>query len=265
MARDHPGPRRQALIIEEISRERVLLAGGGRALIMQLAHPLVAAAVAEHSGFPEGALHRLRRTLELSLAMVYGKHGETEAAAARIRSVHERVTGAVEDRSYRADEPRLLQWVNATLIDTTLLIYERFVRRLREEERRRYYEETLPNARLLGITDDAMPRDLDAFRAYMGEMLSGPELRATDAARTLVHGVLRPPLPLVLRPANEWARLMTLALLPERIRVMFDLRAGPTARASLAISSRGLRVLLPLLPRRIREFRAARTAASGGE
>src|SRR5918999_4689379 len=125
-----------------VNRERVLLVGGQRALVMQLAHPLVAAGVDQHSDFPARALERLRRTLDLSLTLIYGTPVEAEAAAAGIRSVHERVTGTAEGRSYAATDPALLLWVNATLVDTTLIVYERFVRRLSEGERRRYYLET---------------------------------------------------------------------------------------------------------------------------
>src|SRR5919106_5867291 len=99
----------------EVNRERVLLVGGQRALILQLAHPLVAAGVADHSDFPARAMERLRRTLDLSLATIYGTPEEAAAATARIRAVHDRVTGRAGDRSYAANDPPLLLWVNATL------------------------------------------------------------------------------------------------------------------------------------------------------
>ncbi|MGH2764876.1 MAG: oxygenase MpaB family protein, partial [Actinomycetota bacterium] len=209
-----------------VNRERILLVGGQRALVMQLAHPLVAAGVAQHSDFPARSLERLRRTLDLSLALIYGTPEEAEAAAAAIRAVHDRVSGIAEGRSYRADDPGLLLWVNATLIDTTLLVYERFVRRLPEPVRRRYYRETVDSAELFGIPRRVVPADLDAFRSYMAGMLEGSELRASPEGRRLVRHVLRPPLPLPLRLPTAAVRQITLALLPERLRSMFRLRAG---------------------------------------
>lgn len=245
-------------LIQRIHRERVLLVGGGRALIMQLAHPKVAAAVAEHSEFPDDALKRLRRTLDLTLAMVFGTEAEADQATSRIRGVHERVSGVAGGEPYRADDPRLLMWVHATLIDSTLAVYEGFVRSLSDEERRRYYEESKRWAGPLGITDEVLPQDLDAFRMYVEGVIEGPELQATDEGRRLAASVLRPPLPLPLRPAVEAQRLLTLALLPDRIRRMFGLRAGPAARLALATASRAARVLLPVLPDRLRAHTAAR-------
>jgi uncharacterized protein (DUF2236 family) len=244
--------------MRRIHRERALLAGGPRALVMQLAHPAVAAGVAEHSDFPRRALLRLRRTLDLSLAMGYGGEEEAAAAAGRIRGVHERVRGRVNGAAYRADDPRLLLWVQATLVDSTLVAYERFIRPIPEPVKRRYYRESKDGARMLGIPEEALPHDLDAFRAYIDGMLSGDELRGSPEARRLVEGVLRPPLPVGVRPMVEVSRLLTLAILPDRIRALFGLRAGPLARASLVTVGAASRLLLPTLPSRVRTFTASR-------
>src|ERR671919_1182779 len=238
----------------EVNRERVLLVGGQRALVMQLAHPLVAAGVAEHSDFPARPMERLRRTLDLSLALIYGTDAEAEAASAGIRAVHERVTGSAAGRPYAANDPSLLLWVNATLVDTTLLVYERFVRRLAEGERERYYEETKGLGPLYGIPGEAMPPDLASFRAYMEPMIEGDELRATDESRRLVQAVLRPPLPFRWRMPTEAVRLVTLALLPQKIREMFGLHAGVAAHARLAGASTASRTLLPFFPESLRVF-----------
>src|ERR671919_1745855 len=219
--------------MRRIHRERVLLVGGQRALVLQLAHPMVAAGVADHSDFPRRALERLQRTLDLTLATVFGTPQEMEVAVASIRRVHERVSGSRAGRPYRATDPRLLLWVNATLIDTTLAVYERFVRPLTEQERSRYYDETLEWTEAFGIPADVVPPDLAAFRTYLGGMLGGGPLRATAVGRELVASVLRPPLPLPLRAATEGVRLITLALLPAPIRRAFGLRAGLRARAAL--------------------------------
>jgi uncharacterized protein (DUF2236 family) len=244
----------------KVNRERVLLVGGQRALVMQLAHPLVAAGVARHSDFPARALNRLRRTLDLSLTLIYGPPDEAEAAAAGIRAVHDRVVGTAGGRSYSANDPHLLQWVNATLIDTTLLVYERFVRPLGEGELRRYYEEAAASSTAFGILPEVIPPDLDAFRGYMSEMIAGRELRATQDGVRLVRDVLQPPLPLPLRLPTAVIRQITLALLPERIREMFALRAGVGVRVTLAAATRASRLTLPLMPPLLREFTRARSA-----
>jgi uncharacterized protein (DUF2236 family) len=244
--------------MRRIHRERVLLVGGQRALVLQLAHPMVAAGVADHSDFPRGALDRLRRTLDLTLATLFGTPDEAEHALASIQRVHERVSGTRAGRPYRATDPRLLLWVNATLVDTTLTVYERFVRPLAEEERARYYEETKAFGPFYGIPDEITPPDLEAFGMYMGDMLEGEELRATAESRRLVRDVLRPPLPLWWRVPTKGVRLVTLALLPEGIRRMFGLRAGGASRLALRGASATSRTLLPLLPERLRAFEIAR-------
>ncbi len=248
-------------MMARVNRERVLLVGGQRALVMQLAHPAVAAGVAAHSDFPARAMSRLRRTLDLSLTLIYGGTEEAETAIEAIRAVHERVTGVSGGRRYRADDPDLLLWVNATLIDTTLLVYERFVRPLSTSDRRRYYRETMASAEAFGIPGDIIPPDLRAFRRYLRTMLEGPELRATSESRRLVRDVLCPPLPLPLRPPTAVVRQITLPLLPERIRDLFHLRAGVVSHAALRLASRTSRLALPLMPSFLREFSAARRAA----
>jgi uncharacterized protein (DUF2236 family) len=245
-----------------VSRERVLLVGSQRALVMQLAHPLVAAGVDQHSDYPARAMDRLRRTMDLSLAMIYGSSEESRAAVDAVRSVHRRVSGLAEGVPYRASDPYLLQWVNATLIDTTMVVYDRFVRRLDEEERRRYYDETVVAAEAFGIPGVVIPPDLGAFRAYLRGMLDGSELRATDAGRRLVRDVLHPPLPVALRIPTALIRRLTVALLPQRIGRAFDLRAGPADRQILRAAAAASRTLLPAVPSVIRDFSRARAAGA---
>ena len=128
---------------------------------MQLAHPMVAAAVAEHSGFHADPFARLQRTLEASFAIVFGTTEQAHAAAASVRSVHEHVVGD----GYRADDPALLMWVHATLVDTALRVHERFLRPLPAADAERYYDESTVVAELLGVPRAAQPPDLEAFRA----------------------------------------------------------------------------------------------------
>ena len=243
-----------------VNRERVLLVGGQRALVMQLAHPLVAAGVDQHSDFPARALERLRRTLDLSLAMIYGTPQEANEAAGAVRMVHERVAGVAEGTPYRASDPDLLVWVNATLVDTTLTVYEGFVRRLTADQRARYYVETVDAAELFGIPRDRIAPDLPSFRRYMRAMVDGGELRATEVGRRLVRDVLSPPLPLPLRLPTAVTTRLTVALLPEPVRSMFGLRVGRLDRVALAGAGAASRTLLPLVPRTIREFSRARSA-----
>ena len=105
---------------QRVLHEGVLLLGGGRALLMQIAHPLVASGVAEHSNFRTDRIDRLLRTLRLTLAIVFGSREQALAAAGSINRVHEGVAGA----GYAARDPELLLWVLATLIDTSLAMHD---------------------------------------------------------------------------------------------------------------------------------------------
>src|SRR6476646_10466227 len=117
-------------ITRRINRENVLLLGGGRALLMQLAHPKVAAGVDEHSDFRSHPIRRLRRTILMTMAIVFGDRDTALSAARTVNQVHARVKG----RDYRALDPELLLWVYATLADTALVTYETFVQRLLPRE-----------------------------------------------------------------------------------------------------------------------------------
>src|SRR5436190_1064413 len=201
-----------------INGESVLLLGGGRALILQVAHPGVAAGVARFSNYRAEPWKRLYRTLDTTLAIVFGDREASVAASARLRRLHERVTGT-DDRGepYRALDPELLLWVHATLIDTSLTIYERYVARLTPRERGLYYEEMKTVGEAYSIPPETMPGDYPSFRRYWGAMLA-EGLRITETTRDVADAVLRPDLPRVAWPAAELLRLVTLGTLPSEIR-----------------------------------------------
>ena len=240
--------------IRTVSREAVLLAGGPRALLLQVAHPAVAAAVAEHSDFREDPLRRLHRTLELSLTMVFGTLDEARAAAAAVNAVHAKVTGP----GYAASDPQLGLWVHATLVDTSLRLYELLVRRMPDADAEAYYQEGKLVAGLLGITDEVLPASLAAFRAYWSAMLG--ELHVTEAARTIAATVLRPRLPGVPGPVYRLGDAITAALLPPHLRAAYGLPYGPAERLAFAVWRDATRVGVRLVPPRLRAFPWSRRA-----
>ena len=148
-----------------IHRERVLLAGWGRAILLQIAHPKVARGVAEHSGFttePWGRLRRLHRTLAAMLALTFGSEEEAAGSAARINAIHDRVHGRLEEpatgASYSAHDPELLTWVHATLIESFLLTYRLFVGPVTTPDADRYCAEAAGIEPALGIPPGRLPR-----------------------------------------------------------------------------------------------------------
>lgn len=235
--------------IRGVDAENVLLLGGGRALLMQLAHPLVAAGVADHSDFERDPWTRLRRTLEASYAIVFGTRDEAEAVARRLWAVHGRVTGP----GYRANDPELLMWVHATLVDTAMRVHARFLRPLPPRTAAAYYRQSADVAELLGVPRCRQPRDLEAFRSYVRHMVG--TLRVSDTARALARSVLHPDLPAVAAPATELARQLTAGLLPSPLRDQYGLRWSRPRQLSLTLAAAASRAVLPLVPAPVRRAR----------
>ena len=150
-------------ITRRVNRENVLILGGGRALLMQLAHPMVAAGVDEHSDFRQRPMYRLRRTIRLTMAIVFGDRETALAAARAVNQTHGRVRG----ERYRALDPDLLLWVHATLVDSALATYETFVKPLPAREREDFYQESKVLGTLLGIPEDHFPAGLRQFEDYV--------------------------------------------------------------------------------------------------
>jgi uncharacterized protein (DUF2236 family) len=239
-----------------VNQEPALLLGGGRALLMQLAHPGVAAGVAEHSDFRRRPLARLMRTLELTLALAFGTWDEARAAARQINAVHQRVRGA----GYSAMDPRLLLWVHATLIDSAVAVYDALVEALSPVELETYYQEVQVIGGLLGLPRPAYPESWAGFSVYMTDTIEGGELVIDDRARELAASVLRPPLRHVPGTAFWPLQALTAGLLPATLRNAYGLPWGRPERLAYAGARRLTRTSLRLVPRRLRMVPQARRA-----
>lgn len=238
-----------------LNRERVLLLGGQRALVMQVAHPRIAAGVDDHSDFRERPLRRLARTYVLSLDAVFG---DTPTALGAIGRINERHAG-VRGLGYSARDPELLAWVWATLVDSSVLSYELFVTALTDGEKEAFYRETGAQARLLGTPDGALPRDFAGLRAYVDEMVR-TELRADATVRGVVGDTLYPPRLRHLWPLLATQALVTTGLLPARLRAELGLPWSLRRRAAFELLVRAVRSTVPRLPRALREVPQARDA-----
>ena len=222
-----------------------LLAGGGRALLMQLAHPQVAQGVAEHSDFARDPIARLLRTLRLTLALVYGNDAQVEQALDAINGVHRHVRGP----GYAASDPALLLWVHATLIDTSLRMHTLLVRPLSPTEAAAYYEDMQRIGEALGIPRDTFPPDLASFHAYVSAM--SQTLQVTDTARALAREIFRPRG--LMTPALIAQRQVTAGLLPEPLRRQYNLPWGRHRQTALEAAARVSRTMHPYLPRVLRQ------------
>ncbi len=254
----------------KVNSEAVLLLGGPRALLLQLAHPLVAAGVADHSRFEQEPLTRLRATLDTMLGIVFGDRETALALARRIDEVHGRVRGTLAEptalwpagTTYHARDPALLLWVHATLVDSALVTSECFVGSLSPGERARFYEESKLVAGLLGVPHHALPPSYAGFVQYVDAMVSGPALEVTPTARRLAHAVLYPRIVWLPGLLCQLGKIVTVALLPPLLRERYGLQWSGWHEFGWQWTRAAVRGLLPVLPDMFRVLPQARTGAS---
>jgi uncharacterized protein (DUF2236 family) len=247
-----------------IDRETVLLLGAGRALLLQFAHPLVAAGVAEHSAFARDRLGRLRRTLDMSYALVFGDLGTARAAVHRMDTVHARVHGVLPEAvgrfptgtPYDAMDPELRLWVHATLIDTSLVVYQRFVTPLSHAQQAEYWADSCAVAQFLGIPELMIPTTLTDFQDYVARTLTR-DVAVGPSARTLARLIFHSGGPMLV-PAMGFLKLITVGLLPPEVRRQYGYRWSPGRARLLDAFAAAVRAALPAMPRVLRVAPAAR-------
>ena len=239
----------------KVQRHNVIGLGGGRALLLQTAHPFVAHAVEEHSRFREDPHGRGERTFKAVGAMVFGDMDMAFRAARRVHAVHSRIKGALSVRvgafeagtRYDANQVEALMWVFATLWETSALVYERLVEPLSDAEKEQYYNEGKRFAACFGIPFDALPGDWADFLAYNERMWNSAELDVDAVSLEIARHVLQPPRP-ALAPLMEWFKIMTAGLMPERIRHQYRFAFGRLEQGVYEASLRALRLGYPVLP-----------------
>jgi len=254
------------MMIWQVNREMALLLAGGRALLMQLAHPKVAAGVADHSHFKDDPLGRLHRTMSTMWSIVFDDVPRARAALARVKNVHKKVQGIVKPEEplppgtpYDALDAKLLLWVHATLIDSAIVAYDLFVKPMTLGEKSRYYEDSKRLAQLFEIPDSLIPSSLRDFNDYMEKMLGEGEIAVGPNGRSLAMEILYPP-PWILKPAGPLFRLLTAGLLPERLRNVYELSWNDRKKKRFLFVARAARCMLPFVPRALRMAPNARHA-----
>jgi uncharacterized protein (DUF2236 family) len=246
----------------KVDREVAVLVGSGsRALMMQVAHPLVAAAVAEHSRYLADPLGRLRGTLDAIYTFAFADTDHALEVVRGIHRLHTTVQGNAPDgRAYSALEPRLLLWVYATLIDSSLVAYETFVASLRTAERDTYYAEFCRAGHVWGIPAESFPPDLAALRGWMAHMIASGEVHVSEQGRRVGQDLMQPPLWWLPAPVTLPLRLLTTWLLPPALRGGFGHTWGPRREAAMQHLAAGSRAIVPRLPSRLRDLPIARAA-----
>ncbi len=236
-----------------VNREGLLVLAGPRALLLELAHPLVAAGVADHSDFRRDPFGRLYRTLRLMTDLNFGSPHAARRASARVNGCHHRVRGRLTEEvgpylagtCYRADDPLLKLWVLATLIDSTLLLHDYCLRPLALAEKQAYYADSHVLAHAVGIPWEMMPPTYADFLNYMDSMLDSDLLTVGPAAREVVAALLTP---LPFGPLVRAASFVSIGLLPERLRTAYGFEWGERHERRLRQFAALTRRVRPWLP-----------------
>jgi uncharacterized protein (DUF2236 family) len=258
----------------QINREIVVVAGWGSAILLQLAHPLVAEGVARHStfrGHPFAGFERLFATVGAMLSLTFGDDEEAVAAAAAINVVHDRVAGRLEAPSggfaagtpYSAHDPELLRWVHATLLYALPRTYGLLVGPLPSAARDMYCLEATGMEALLGIPAGYLPSSGRALDAYLDAMLARGPIEATATSRALARAVLYPPMSGLLWPMFRPVRLITIGLLPPTLREAYGFRWTAREARALGRWAAVIRGVRRLAPPPLREWPAARARGIG--
>ncbi len=234
-------------VARRVDRELFLILGGTAALLMQVAHPLVAAGVESHSDFTRNPIGRLRRTLDTTLAVVFAEPSQARAALRRIDRRHGPVRGTAADgRSYDARDPVLLLWVQTTLVLTSLRLYEAVAGPLSARDRDAYWQETRPVAERLGIPRQRQPASLADLEEYERMMLSS-SVRPDGTSLRLARQVRRP-LGWVPEPGYWPSDALAAALVPGPLRASLGLRYRVRERVFFAIVIAIVRIMRTVLP-----------------
>jgi uncharacterized protein (DUF2236 family) len=252
-----------------INAERLVLLGWGRAILLQLAHPLVAAGGADHSSFQRSryaSLRRLHDTVQAALALTFGTPEQAARSAAGINRIHDRVHGRLPaavgrfqtGTPYSAHDPALLAWVELTLLDSLPLAYELFVGPLSPAEKDAWVREARGSVQMLGLPPDLLPDSFDGLQQTMNERLASGDIVVGETARRLARTVLYPPLGSIAWPWSRLNRLSTIGRLPPSVREGYGLAWTPADERALQRSARVCRAIARHTPRLLRHWRGAR-------
>lgn len=260
-------------VSHQLNAERLVLFGWSRAILLQLAHPLVAAGVAEHSAFRKGvftAARRLHATTRAMLALTFGSEAERQETLDGINAIHRRVHGVLPETVglfqagtyYTAEDSDLLVWVHATLLESVVLVYERVIGPLSDQERDQYCMEAEPVVRALHATGP-VPTTWTDLQMHLADMYRSGKIVVGSQARTLGRAVLAPPFAALVSPLTRLNRLMTVGLLPQQIRVGYGFEWTGRDRRALRRWTSRLRRVRPMMPDRLARWPEARRLPAG--
>lgn len=237
-----------------VSRESAVFLGAGRAALLQLAHPWVAAALLQHSSLMSKPIERFHNTFRIVFTMIFGTAEQAFRAARSLYDLHTKIVGEVpqtvagyeKGSRYEALQIPALRWVYATLIESAVIAFDCVMPPLSRGELSAYYEESKVMAGLFGLPPEALPEDWGAFKEYVAEMVESRALGVSEQARTMGRSIMKGAGSWV--PIPRWYRALTAEWIPARFREEFGLAFGIAERDAARRAREWLPRIYPTLP-----------------
>lgn len=240
--------------IWEITKESRLLLVSLTTLLLQIAHPKVGAALADHSTIQDEYSHRMRETYDIADTIIFGDAASAIRATVIVRRIHERVRGETEENignvdagePYYANDPELMLWVWAAFVDQILAGYETYIAALPITKKRQFYREIKLFGQLVGIPPQAFPETVTEFRSYYQTTID-KEIAVGTAGATVTDAIL------VQLPSPLLGEFFAAATMPDPVRDEYGLPWGSgRARLHSALSTLIRNVPNCTLPARLR-------------
>ncbi len=232
----------------KLYREPSIILGSMRALLLQIAHPAIAQGVADYSNFKKDLAGRSHRTFLSMVRIWFGDIPTANQSARRLHNIHSMIRGQLvwetEDETiinpFCAAEPDLLFWVLATLVDTTIHLYEKTVHKLSRAEKEQFYEESKITAQLMGIPIDQYPKNLTAFYNRYLTIIESGTLRLSAAGKAITQTLFSTPYPI-----RRFSEIMAEALLPVATKRLFELKPGRRVYELICFLAKTYNKLIP--------------------
>ena len=249
-------------MLRRVQREYVVALAGPRALLMQASHPVIWNGFFASTDSWKDPYPRLERTAAVLNAIGFGTRERADRMTAPVRRVHSRVGGVLPADAghfpagtpWAADDPALLLWILATLVDSNLLVYQRYVRPLRRSEQEAYWQDFRTVGELFGLPRSESPATIADFEEYVRGMLASGDLFVSEHTREVaVDIVMRPPLPGWALPLRELVNQITVGLLPDEVRRLYGFAWDPVRGLAVRGGAEYVRrLVVPLLPPKLR-------------
>jgi len=244
-------------MIRVINSELAVAFSGGRALLLQAAHPVMFEGFYQDSDIEQDIHGRLARTARVMTIIYYGSKEEADRWTQAVQQMHHKVKGTLKEDAgsfaagtpYAADDPKYLLWTLASLWDSASLFFELYVRALTDKEQAALWQDYRLVGGLFGLLPDQMPADYLQARQYMRQMIEGGELLVTERAKQAGREVvLKPPVPFWFAPLVAAVNFAVIGSLPQNVREGFGFHWPIGAELIRGVGAEATRRQIKLLP-----------------